>query len=174
MSKKVFAGLGVAAALGVAILPTIGTSAVGTTTYIKATVDSFVGCTSTNDTSATALDLGTITAGTKGTGNFKVTGSTNVTTGFTLTGTASNLTGPVEAITYSASEVANETAGWYVTSEGDGFSKSGSNIVLNSGSLTGANIRQNEWTLTANVSTATTTTKGAYSGTITWNCVAND
>lgn len=172
MSKKVFAGLGVAAALGVAILPTIGTSAVGTTTYIKATVDSFVGCTSTNDTSANALDLGNITAGTTGSETFKVSGSTNDPSGFTLTGTATNLTGPEEAIPYSAASVAAETAGWYVTSEGAGFSKSGNNITLASASLTDK--RSNEWTLTANVSTATTTTKGNYSGSIAWECVANN
>ena len=176
MSKKIFAGVGIVAALGVVMVPVANSFAVGTTTYIKATVDEFVGCTSSNDTAATALNLGNISAGQKKDANFTISGSTNSPKGFRLTGAPQALahTNGTDSIAYSASEVAAEAEGWYLsTVEGstDGITI-GSTIVLNSASL--ANERQNTWTVKANVSTATTTTTGVYSGEINWTCIVNE
>lgn len=174
MSKKVFAGLGIAAALGVAVLPAVGTYA--ETTYIKATVDQFVGCTSSNNTAATALDLGHIAAGQQKSATFSIAGATNDPKGFTLTGTPSALahTNGTDSISYSASGVSAGTAAWFlstVTGYTDGITI-GSTAVLNSRNL--ATPRENSWNISATVSTATTTTTGEYNGTIEWTCVVNN
>lgn len=179
MSKKILAGVGVAAALGVAIVPSMGTFAATTTTYIKATVEEFVGCTSTNDTAATALDLGNIAAGTAKSGSFSIEGSTNDPAGFTITGTPRNLVhaNGTDAIAYSASAVdsAETASGWYATAAtgSETGATIGATIALNSATTGIANARLNSWTINATVKTATTSTVGTYSGQIDWTCLVN-
>lgn len=171
MSKKIIAGLGVVAALGVAVAPVFRASA--ETTYLTATVDTIVGCTSQYNAEDNKLNFGNIVAGNKGTGTFTIQGTTNKPAGFTLTGTPSAMASADDSIAYSATEVADGAEGWYVTNSEAGATI-GNTIVLNSGSLaTDALKRNNTWTIGATVSTATTTTTGTYNGTITWTCIAN-
>ena len=180
MSKKILAGVGVAAALGVAILPSVGTFAVGTTTYIKATVEQFVGCSSSNDTSSTALDLGNIAAGSAKTGTFRLTGSTNDPKGFNITSDTINplvnTSDATSSIAYSASAVAAGTQGYYLAAA-TGFTTGatiGAGASFNSAATGIANPRDNYWDVNATVSTATTTTVGTYLGSIEWLCSIND
>ena len=168
MSKKLIAGLGSVAALGLAIAPALSTSAVET--YITATVDPYVGCQSTNDTASTAVAIGNIPAGQQKSGTFTLTGSTNKPEGFTMTGTPDSLRNGSYTIGYSATAVEVASEGWFATSSSEGATI-GSTIVLNSGSL--SNTREASWGVTATVSTATTTTTGTYTGTIEWVCQVN-
>ena len=179
MSKKIIAGVGIAAALGVAVLPAMGTFAATTTTYIKATVSEFVGCTSEYNSESALLDLGTISAGTQGTGSFNIEGSTNNPNGFNISATPGNMRHAsinTETIGYSASAVAIGSEGWFLAADSSsaaGASINGTTgqVVLNSADTTDA--RDNDWDINVTVSTATTTTVGSYTGVINWTCVAN-
>lgn len=171
MSKKIIAGVGVVAALGVAFIPAVSASA--ETTYITATVTSVVACTSSNNTTSSKLSIGNIAGGNAGSAEFTVTGSTNNPAGLTVTGDPSNLVSGSDTIAYSSTAVDGGTEGWYVSFANTELGVTvGDSIALNSASVTGHE-RNNTWTLTANVSTATTTTVGTYDGTIEWTCAVN-
>ncbi len=176
MSKKILAGVGIAAALGVAVLPAVGTFAVGSTTVIRATVEEFVGCTSDAQAESTVA-LGNISAGTAKSGTFVLNGTTNSPSGFTIY-TENNIGSLVladqsDSIAYSASAVEAGTEGWYLSVADNTGATIGNTVSLNSAATGIANPRNNSWTFTATVSTSTETTVGAYSGEIAWTCIVN-
>lgn len=177
MSKKIIAGVGIVAALGVAVLPAAGSNAVNT--VIKARVGEFVGCTSDGDTTSSTVNLGNISAGQQGTARFTIAGATNNPNGFKITAetipTLVNSDYNTETIAYSASALSAGTEGWFLAAA-DGSTAGatiGAGIELNTATLTGDAKRDNSWDLDVTVSTAKTTTLGEYTGTIVWTCVAN-
>lgn len=179
MSKKLIAGIGTAAALGIAALPVLGAFAIDSTTYVRVTVGQGVNCQSSNNAASTAVDLGTKVPGESGTATFTVTGSTNATTGFTVTGTPTDLIkGTLSGETFTADSVdpasiaysatGSANGKWWVgTTESEGVTI-GSTIAL-----TKASAVEYTFNLSANVIIANTQAQGLYQGQIDWVCVAN-
>lgn len=187
MSKKLIAGLGTVAALGIAALPIVGVSAVEDVTVVRVRVATSVECTS----AGTATDfvwLGEVAPGSTGTGALTVSGSTNDPDGFTITGVptalvsgalAAGLTestdrGTLEqftpdsadSIAYSATP--NTEDSWWLEAQSGTTATISSNITM-----TGAAGAVSDYAFNAKVLPGLGTQPGLYQGTITWTCVAN-
>lgn len=180
MSKKIFAGVGIAAALGVAMIPVAGSfAAIQTTTVIKATVEQFVGCSNAADYSGTAsatVNVGTVPAGSQASSTFIIGGTTNNPTGFKVTGTPSALVQDEgdDSIAYSATALSAGVEGWFLTaSDGNAAGATiGNTIELNSSTITNEE-KAHLWTLGVTVGASGSTSYGAYTGSIEWVCTVN-
>lgn len=191
MSKKLIAGLGTVAALGVAALPLMGVSAADNDTaetIVRVRVPTSVECSSVSDNIDDFVWLGNVAAGTTGSKAFSVKGSTNAAAGFRITGTPTALTsGTLDAsLTEStdrgvladftednADSIAyTTTAGtedsWWVTTEETSGVAIGNTIVI-----TGATGAERTFSLAANVKPGLGTKSGLYQGRIDWTCVVN-
>jgi hypothetical protein len=186
MSKKLIAGLGTVAALGIAALPLTGVLAVDDTTVVRVRVSTSVECTSAG-TDDDFVWLGEVAPGVTTTGgNFTVSGSTNAAAGFTLTGVPSALNSgtlaagltestdrgeltdftedSVDSIAYTTT--ANTDDSWWVTAQsGTTANITGSSIVLNG---TVGSVQQ--FGLTATAKPGLGTQPGLYQGVIEWTC----
>ena len=186
MSKKLIAGLGTVAALGIAALPLTGVLAVDDTTVVRVRVSTSVECTSAG-TDDDFVWLGEVAPGVTTTGgNFTVSGSTNAAAGFTLTGVPSALNSgtlaagltestdrgeltdfsedSVDSIAYTATADTDDS--WWVTAQsGTTANITGSSIVLNG---TVGSVQQ--FGLTATAKPGLGTQPGLYQGVIEWTC----
>ncbi len=189
MSKKLIAGLGVVAALGVAALPLVGTFAAegddSAETVVRVRVIESVQCQSSG-TDTDFVWLGRVAVGQNADEDFTVTGSTNSADGFSITGVAGSLdlgtlatpenddANPANAFsinndTPNAIEFNGATAGdgkWWLTGA---TSVSGANITLAPTAAAGTQ----SYNLTANVRPDATNTPGIYQGSIVWTCAVN-
>lgn len=191
MSKKLIAGLGTVAALGIAALPLVGTFAAEgdstDTTDVRVRVIESVQCQSTGtNAAADFVWLGRVAVGQDANAGFTVTGSTNSARGFSITGVAGDLDlgtlatpegddeNPANAFsinstTPNAIEFNGATAGdgkWWLTGA---TSVSGANITLAPTAAAGTQ----SYSLTANVRPDATNTPGIYQGSIEWTCAVN-
>ena len=188
MSKKLTAGFGVVAALGVAALPLAGVLAVEDTTVVRVRVTTSVECTSTG-TTTDFVWLGEVAPGTTGTGALTVSGSTNDPDGFTITGVPTALVSgtlasgvaeatqrgeltdftpdSVDSIAYTAT-ADTEDSWWLEAQTGTTATIGASNITM-----TGATGAVRDYAFNAKVLPGLGTEPGLYQGTITWTCVAN-
>lgn len=185
MSKKLIAGLGTVAALGIAALPVAGVFADNPaydTTTLRVNVPESVECTSTS-TDTDFVWFGNVVPGT--TSDIKtitVTGETNAAAGFTIAGVAGNLVHgtmqndsepSVKANVFTADNAdtidygttADVEGTWWLTEEDANASISGANITLD-----GANQASRTFTLSAAVLPSLSNVPGVYQGTITWTC----
>ena len=186
MSKKLIAGLGTVAALGIAALPLTGVLAVDDTTVVRVRVTTSVECTSAG-TDDDFVWLGEVAPGVTTTGgNFTVSVSTNAAAGFTLTGVPSALNSgtlaagltestdrgeltdfsedSVDSIAYTATADTDDS--WWVTAQsGTTANITGSSIVLNG---TVGSVQQ--FGLTATAKPGLGTQPGLYQGVIEWTC----
>ncbi|MBR5027226.1 hypothetical protein IKX64_01365 [Candidatus Saccharibacteria bacterium] len=187
MSKKLIAGLGTVAALGIAALPLTGVLAVTDTTVVRVRVTTSVECTSAG-TDTDFVWLGEIAPGTTGTGAFTVSGSTNDPDGFAISGEptalvsgtlAAGLTestdrgettdftpNSVDSIAYTAT--ANTEDSWWIEAQ----SGTSATIDANGVSVTGAVGAVRTYAFNAKVLPGLGTEPGLYQGTITWTCTA--
>ena len=198
MSKKLIAGLGTVAALGIAALPLSGVFAVPGSqanggweaeTDVRVRVIDSVQCQS-NGVDSDFVWLGEVAAGVTATGNIVVTASTNSSRGFAITGTATDLdlgtlatpdsNYGLESNTFTANESPDPTdaiqfngatAGdgkWWV----GGVTGTGAGISGNTITLAPTAAAGDEtYNLTANARPSTDNTPGIYQGKITWTCV---
>lgn len=176
MAKHLFVTAGVAASLCVAAIPLVAVNAEGentATTHVRISVLTSVACQSHNfEDTSTDVDFGSVTPGTAVTpAAFIITGSSNSTRGFTVTGVPTALahltSASVPAIPYTYGEQdpsADPIARWWVTTSEDDGVEIGSNIVLTSTDPS------YDFNLNANAATLSTTWSGAYEGRIDWTC----
>lgn len=200
MSKKLIAGLGTAAALGIAALPLAGVFAVPgaqtggdweALTDVRVRVIDSVQCQSNGADDSDFVWLGQVAAGVIATGDIVVTGSTNSEDGIAITGSATNLDlGTLDTPTGDDANATNvftketttpdaivfDATGnadgkWWVGGvTGTGAGISGTTITLAPTSVVG----DVTYNLTANARPSTTNTPGIYQGSITWTCTVND
>ena len=190
MSKKLIAGLGTVAALGIAALPLTGVFAADNDTaetIVRVRVPTSVECSSVSDSIDDFVWLGNVAAGTIGSKAFSVKGSTNAAEGFKITGVPTALnSGTLDAsLTEStdrgemtdftadgADSIAYATAqaddSWWITTEEATGVTIGSNIVI-----TGDTGAERTFGLTANVKPGLATKSGLYQGKIDWTCIVN-
>lgn len=185
MSKKLIAGFGTVAALGIAALPLISASAVDDTTIVRVRVTESVQCQSTG-TDTDFVWLGNVAINTNASQAFTVYGATNAATGFDITGVPTALTSgtlatptgddanPANAFTADttgASTIAfngstEGNAKWWLTTED-------ANVEITSSAvnLTGTRaLGERTFNLTANVRPGYENKPGIYQGQIDWTC----
>ena len=187
MSKKLIAGLGTVAALGIAALPLTGVLAVEDTTVVRVRVTTSVECTSAG-TTTDFVWLGEIAPGTTGTGALTVSAATNDPDGFAITGVPTALVSgslasglvestdrgtleqftpdSVDSIAYTAT--ANTEDSWWLEAQ-DGTT---ANIGSSNITMTGIAGATRSYAFNAKVLPGLGTEPGLYQGTITWTCVA--
>ncbi len=190
MSKKLIAGLGTVAALGIAALPLVGVSAVDDTTIVRVRVPESVQCQSSG-TDTDFVWLGEVPYNTDASRAFTVTGSTNAAAGFDITGTAHDMVSGTLATATGADDVktnaftADETGAstiaysrnaaasgnngsWWLTSTDTNVAIS---TEANTIALTGTRAAgEQTFSLTANVRPGYNNKPGIYQGDIEWTC----
>ncbi|MCR5832542.1 MAG: hypothetical protein K6G36_01180 [Candidatus Saccharibacteria bacterium] len=190
MSKKLIAGLGTVAALGIAALPLAGVFAVDDSaeTIVRVNVPESVQCQSAG-TDTDFVWFGNVAIGVDADEALSVTGSTNSSNGFTITGTATNMVSGTladktqpdvrdnvfTADTSDASTIGynKKTAGdgkWWLTTTDNNVSISESDNTI---TLTGVANNERTFNMTANVRPAYTNKPGIYQGEINWVCAVN-
>ena len=187
MSKKLIAGLGTVAALGVAALPLAGVFAVTDTTVVRVRVTTSVECTSAG-TTTDFVWLGEIAPGSDGTGALTVSGSTNDPDGFSISGAPTALVSGTlangineatqrgeltdftangdDSILYSATAAEDK---WWVEAQSGTTANIGSSAI----EVTGTAGSVQSYGFDVKVRPGLGTQPGLYQGTITWTCVAN-
>ena len=192
MSKKLIAGLGTVAALGIAALPLAGVFAVDDSaeTIVRVNVPESVQCQSTSGTDTDFVWFGTVAIGVTATKALSVYGATNSTHGFTITGTAYDMvsgtladeTQPeVRDNAFTADTTDVSTIGYNKSTEDDGkwwLTTSDANVAIsdaaNTITLTGTSgVGERDFALTAGVRPAYTNKPGIYQGRINWVCTVN-
>ena len=192
MSKKLIAGLGTVAALGIAALPAAGVFANNETseTIVRVRVIESVQCFTTADATAdNFVWFGEVPVGVTASKNFTASGSTNSDKGFIMTGTptdldaghldvADNVRGTNEDFTAWSGSVSqgtpnaieySTTAGdgkWWVTTTEQSGVQIGSTIVLTGNGTD----QEDSFSLTANVRPDHTNQPDVYQGYINWVC----
>ena len=192
MSKKLIAGLGTVAALGIAALPLAGVFAVDDSaeTIVRVRVPESVQCQSTSGTDTDFVWFGTVPIGTTATKGLSVYGATNSTNGFTIVGTATDMTSGTldvaddvrgvtadfHADTSDASTIAYNKAveddgkWWLTTSDANVAISSADNTIT----LTGTSgVGERTFALTAGVRPKYDNKPGIYQGYINWVCSVN-
>ena len=187
MSKKLIAGLGTVAALGIAALPLAGVFAVvndSAETIVRVKVPEAVECTSISGTDADFIWFGEVAPGVTQTKGLTVSGASNAAAGFTIVGTAYDLTsgtlvGAEDArdSVFTADTTGAQTIGYNKSTAADGkwwLTTSDANVDIatdaNTITLNGAGQATRDFTMTAGVRPAITNKPGIYQGHINWVC----
>ena len=203
MSKKLIAGLGTAAALGIAALPLAGVFAAPGSqgdgswvaeTDVRVRVIDSVQCQS-GGANTDFVWLGEAVAGVTVSEDFTVTASTNSASGFKVIGTATNLvlgtlatpTGDdanaANAFTENSAPDPTDAITFSATGEDDGkwwvggVTGTGASIsgtTITLAPTSSASVADTTYNLTANARPSTSNTPGVYQGKITWTCSVND
>lgn len=180
MLKRNIVAVGIAASLCVAAVPLMASAADPDTetavTHVRLAVLTQVACQSigNNQTVATDIDMGELAPGEntpEGGYELTIAGSTNSSSGFTITGTPTNLvhedgtesTGPF--IQYKYGDTTPTVANWWISSTELSGVNIGATVVLTSEDT------QRDFTLYTHAATKTTTPAGEYAGEISWVCV---